>query len=314
MKKSLFLFTMSLLTLTAALAAAQEPAPLGERRVTVGKWPEGVVVTAEGAWVAESGQRKLTLYAPDGAARQSVKIGRLPTSLALAQDGAVLALVVTDKLLKRVDPKTKKATTLAKLPDYGEEMITSPDATFVLLWEKDSSVNSSILRIGAAKGKPQRSAPLGENADAICRAGDEVWVAHAHRLSSVNAQTLALNPEVAMQGYWREIACDARAVFVASGPTLARVDVAARKETARVTLERRAAAMATRGDALFVALDNGEVLRLDAATLAIQARRAPAAPASPRTLRLTDDALWMTSYDSSDTVTDTGELLQAPLF
>ena len=67
--------------------------------IAVGKWAEGLAFDGSSIWVAESGQRSIAQVNPaQGAVIRRVQVGRYPVGMAFA-NGAIYALVQTDKLV-----------------------------------------------------------------------------------------------------------------------------------------------------------------------------------------------------------------------
>ncbi|GMV42432.1 MAG: hypothetical protein AMXMBFR64_41480 [Myxococcales bacterium] len=295
--------------------AAPNPSPMPQTEppITVGKWPEGVVVTAGSIWVAESGKRRVLRLSPDGAVEATVQVGRLPVSMGVGPDGAPIVLVVTDRRVKRIDPKSNKATTVATLPEHGEAMAVDGDHAFVLLWKGGSSAGSSVLRVDLRTGKTARSADTGRNAFGIAAGGGHAWIAAEGRVAVVRADTMERLADVPMRDRPFEAAFGAGAAFVSDGGSVVRLDPPTRTETARASIGGRVAALAAFDDEVVAAREDGELWRLDPSTLAVRTRLAPASPFTPVTLARSGKVLLASHHGSADANPEHGTLLRIPL-
>lgn len=297
-------------------AQAQEVASKAfgeERRAAVGKWPEGVAATGEGVWVAESGERKLALLDKDGEVVKRVNIGRLPVQVEVASDGGLVVLVATEQTVKRVAPKTHKVKAFPKLPAYAEDMVVEGEVAQVLLWDGDSSANSSVLRLDLGTGKTQRSENLGRNSWGVCEAGGLVWVVGDDRLSTLRADTLERLPDLNPGAGLREVACDAQGVYLTGTGGVVRVDAKTRQVSAKADIGGRGAAVAVAGGGLYVARADGEVWVLDPVSLKVLSRHAPKTALEPRALVVDGADFLMTGHEAAPGAKgkDSGTLLRA---
>ena len=99
---------------------AADTVSMTPRVIPVGQWPEGLVFQGEKLLVAESGQRTVAEINPrSGAVVNRWTVGRLPVGMALGADGAVNALIQTDKLVWRLaaDGRVSSFGQLAGCPD-----------------------------------------------------------------------------------------------------------------------------------------------------------------------------------------------------
>jgi hypothetical protein len=178
----------------------------------------------------------------------------------------------------------------------------------VLLWEKQSSVDSTVVRIDLETEKQTRSAKLGKSAWALAVGGDHVWIAHDERLSALDEKTLGKKADMPLPSSHHSIVAGAGAVFVDDGTAVARIDPATMK-TFQADLHEPLAALAVAGNDLLVASRKGKVWRLDAATLAVKAELAPEAPFTPQAIAASGDWILVTTHESRDAKAEHGTLL-----
>ena len=296
---------MSSLLLVCALGgvavAAPAPAPTdAPSAIDVGKWPEGVVVSGDVAWVAESGQRQVAkLDLVKGKVISRVKVGRLPVQLGLADDGTLYVMVVTDQRLYAIDAKGKKRL-VKVLPDYPEDMVVADGVAWVLLWSHNSSAGSSVARIDLETRKLTRSAELGAGAWALAVGGGKVWVARdASGLVALDPTTLAASPPVAGGPRRMHVAAGDAAVYTDDGDGVVAVDPATGAVTGRAALTEPVSVLAFLAGEVVVAGNGGTVWRLDPATLAVRGTQKIAGSGAPHGLARGGDRLVVTSFDDS---------------
>jgi sugar lactone lactonase YvrE len=283
------------------------------RTIPTGKWPEAVSVVGRSAYIADSGDRRLLVIDLDTQATKSFRAGRLPTELAPVADGALLALVETDKRIVRLDAGARKVRTLTRLPDCPDSMTVDGPTAYALLWKACSSAGSQVVRVDLKSGKQRASAPLDANASAIAAAGGRVYVAHSGGVVAVlDAETLETRARWALPDVGSNLIATETAVFVTSGQDLARVEATTGAVTARATLPAAAHVLALRDDRIYAALETGRVLVLAAANLMPVTALVPAGePFRPTGLAFDGDRLLMTTFkiDGVDAATSQGRLL-----
>lgn len=283
------------------------------RTVTTGKWPEGVFAAGGAAVVADSGNRRLLRVDVATGNTTAVPVGRLPTVVVQRADGALLALVETDKKIARVDPGAKKARTLASLPDCPDDLAVDGDALFALLWEACSSAGSRVSRVDARTGKRLDGGPLGANAFAIAAAGGRVFVPHRGGVVSVlDGQTLAVEARWNVPDVGMHVAASGAAVFVPSGPDLVRIDDLSGTTTARAPLPAALRVLRAEGDHVYAALADGRIVVLTAASLMPVEVLVPEGPSfEPRGLAVDGTRLLVTTFkeDPRDVNAAEGRLL-----
>lgn len=282
-----------------ALPAAK---PQNEQRFAVGKWPEGLVMSQGSLWVAQSGVRSLGQYGPaTGKLLATVPIGRLPVSMAVGPDGAIFAEVGTDAVIKRVDPKSNKVTNLKALPDGPEGMVVEGGFAYVLMWRNGSSAVSAVARIDLKTGRMTQSADTGANAFDLAVGGGRVWVTNTDgRVVSLDAETLAPKDVAQLGGRPFYMAFGAGAAFSAGGPSVVRLAAETGQRTHQVDLEGDVSTLGAWDDHVVAVTREGVIWLLDPATLAVQARLAPAAPYTPQAITRDGQTLLITSHLALD--------------
>jgi hypothetical protein len=200
----------------AIFAAGAAPVParaddisLTPRIIPVGKWAEGIVFADNTLWVAESGQQDIAQVDPNsGGVMRRIKVGRLPVGMTLA-NGAIYALVETDKLVWQQVPSAAQGKTLTGL-DGCPTGIAAGQYLWVLSEPDCSSAGSRLMRIDLQNWGRASSQPLNQWDQAVAVSQGKVWVAHARSpvLSVVDEQTLAVRT-ADLQGasLWSIAAC-----------------------------------------------------------------------------------------------------------
>ncbi|MEZ4465220.1 MAG: hypothetical protein R3F43_12185 [bacterium] len=284
----------------------------GEQAFPVGKWPEGLVEVGGALWVAQSGDRSVARLDPaTGKVTKTVKIGRLPVSMAQGPDGAVVVQVSTDKVLKQVDPKSGKVKVITKLPDGPERTVVVDGFAYVLLWKGDSSAGSSVLRVELASGKTTRSADTGDGAFGLAVGGDHVWVIRGGgQINVLEAATLKPVGVITAQGRPYSGAYGAGAAFCAGGRFVQRLSTEA--VTAQAELSADVRALGVWDDVLAAQTTDGTIWLLDPTTLSTRMQLKAAAPYEAQGMIRHDGALYLTTHRSADG-TDKGSVLRVPL-
>jgi hypothetical protein len=266
----------------------EPPAPAAlrfeEARVQVGKWPEGVALVGDTAWVAESGARQLArVELGKGAVAGRVGVGRLPVQLASGEAGEVFALVHTDKVVMQVGAGRARGKALARLPDCPTSMRAGEGALFVLLWDACASGGGTVVRVDPKRGKQQRSADLGANLGDVAAGHGRVWVGARDRVVVLDAQTLASTAAVEIPGYGQHILSGPQGVYVDAIGGVVRLDPAQPSQLTRVEGIGQVAAMTLLPGGEVAALNRaGELAVLDPVTLEIRGTFTPSAPFEPR--------------------------------
>jgi outer membrane protein assembly factor BamB len=295
----------------AEVPKAPSPAALAiVKALPVGLWPEGVALHDGDAFVAESGDRKIArVELATGKIKARIAAGRLPVELDAGPDGTVYALAHTDQNVLAIDPATNRARAVAHLPDYPQDLKLADGALWVLLWDKQSSADSTVVRVDPKNGKQTRSAKLGKSAWSLAVGGGRVWVAHDDRISVLDEITLEKKADLAIPSGHHALVAGAGAVFTDLGTRVAQIDLATQKIMLGPDLGEPTAALAIAGSEVLAAGRKGHVWRLDAATLTVKATLSPEAPFTPQAIAARGDTIVVTTHDSRDAKAEHGTLL-----
>lgn len=318
--------------LASSAAAVVPPAPPGipkrdlqiVQSINVGKWPEGVTLAGETAWVAESGQRQLAKIDLQTAKVVShLDVGRLPVNLVTGPGDVVYALEVTDQKVRQIDTQGKTSE-FAKLPDAPQFLAIDDDALWVLLWEKASSAAATVMRIDLKKKTKKRSAKLGPNAWQLGVGHDFVWVGHDGRISILDKVKLAKKTEIALDDgshadapgkrkAFGRIAVGPRAVYSDYNLGVVRVDpkqfgITHRKELGQLPLYM----VATDKD-LWVAGREGSIWQLDPDTLDVRAEHKLSFVLQFHDLKVRNELLFVTDFPRPGSSDDGRLLILRPL-
>jgi streptogramin lyase len=251
-----------------------------ERKIPIGKWPQGVVVSQGDAFVAESGQRRVArIDLATGEVKTHISVGRLPVELATGPDGTVYVLVHTDRKLIAIDPKTNRVRTVATLPDHPEDLVFADGALWVLLYDEGSSANSTVLRVNPTTGKAKRSLLLGKNANGLVVTQGRVWVCHGGppgetgRISILDSTTLETLPDAILSAPPWKLAATPKAVYAGLFTNeIIRLDAKTMEQTHRAKAGAFVSAMLVSGDELFMATKDGIIRQLDGETMKVKAQ------------------------------------------
>lgn len=282
------------------------------RSVDLGKWPEGVAVAGGVAWVADSGNRRvarveLTTTKPP----TYIPVGRLPVEIAIANDGKVYALAHTDNAIWEIDPKSARGRVFATVKDCPQSMTLDATAIWVLLWQKCSSADSSVVRVDLTTRRSTTSPKTGRDAWAIAEEGGRAWVARSDAVVVVSGSDLHDVQEIAKgpRTPARRLVRGLGGVYMTAEDRVMRLDEAKREVTAEVKLGERVSGIATGAHDVVAIGASGKVWRLDPTTLERRAELTPSAPTGePRSLAVYDDQLLVTT-STSDGGQDHGRLL-----
>jgi hypothetical protein len=264
--------------------------------LSVGKWPEGIAVTAEAIWVAESGMRRVTRFARgEKASGRSTRVGRLPVGLVLDEGGTPYAVVATDSKLVTIDPASGRVKTVTQTPDYPQAIAEDQGVLWTLLWHDNTSSNSSLLRVDPKSGSQQRSGELGPNAFDVAVGHGRVWVARNDGLTVVDAESLEKLTDVPLADRPMHVLSGAAGVYVATDQGIVRIEPTSMNESHRLLLGQRVSALALYADKIAGIDENGTVHLLDALTLSPQLTLVPPA-FRPQAMVSDGDALFVTTH------------------
>ncbi|WP_438035251.1 YncE family protein [Sorangium sp. So ce204] len=295
-----------------APAAAQEEPPRAaahvaaqltvDKAIVLGKWPEGIAVVGDTAWVAESGNRRVArVDLKRGEVTAHVAVGRLPVQVVASPAGVVYTLSHTDQTIWAIDGQTARARALARLPDSPEDMVFADDALWVLLWSKGSSTDSSVVRIDPATGAQRRSPALGRDAFALAVGHGRIWVAHGNGdVSVVDKTSLEPRDDLHIGDLHRRIAAGPGAVFTDVRSGVVRLDPVSGRATHEVALGEPVAVLQQAGDELIAVGQSGRTWLLDPDNLALRAiLAAPEGVRSPHAAMRYGEALLLTEFDDA---------------
>ena len=250
MRKSILTLAAMCAVLVAGPAIAADAVVLTPTVIDVGKWAEGIAYDGHHLWAAESGQRSIVMIdLGAGSAMQHVRVGRLPVDMAATSNGAIFAMINTDKLIYR---QSGRQHVLARLGECPDAMIADGLTLWALTEPDCSSATSRLIRVDSQSGAQARSGVLAEWATALTANGDSIWVAHARgpALTVVGKMSLQAQPlEVAGASLWA-VTASAGNVFAggrlgednASG-VVVMVDANSQREVHRAQVGERVAEM-----------------------------------------------------------------------
>jgi outer membrane protein assembly factor BamB len=271
-----------ILALSAALCAAPLPVRAADavaitpRVIPVGQWPEGLVFQGERLLVAESGQRTVAEIDPQsGAVVKRWTVGRLPVGMALGADGAVSALIQTDKLVWRLaaDGRVNSFGQLAGCPDG---LAVGGPYVWVSSEPDCSSETGQLIRIDPRNGARASTGNLKSSASALLALPGRILIAryNAPALGIVaEADLSASSAEVADARLWA-MSGDAGRVFVggnlissAAQGFVASLDSGTLKERRRQPVDQRIVAIANDDRDVVAVGEHGRILVFAADTL-----------------------------------------------
>lgn len=284
-------------------AAAHVAAQLTiDKAITIGKWPEGIAVVGDTAWVAESGNRRVArVDLKRGEVVSRVAVGRLPVQVVASPEGAIYTLAHTDRAIWAIDGQTARARALARLPDSPEDMVVADGALWVLLWSKGSSANSSVVRIDPATGGQRRSPALGRDAFALAVGHGRIWVAHGNgKVSVVDQTSLEPRDELHIGDLHRRIAAGPDAIFTDVRSGVARLDPMSGRATHEVALGEAVSVLRQMGDDVIAVGESGRTWLLDPENLTIRAILSPPdGVRSPHDAWRHGETLLLTEFDDA---------------
>ena len=197
------------------------------QRVAVGKWPEGVAVVGDSAWVAVSGARQLArVDLRSGKVTARRPAGRLPVDLRLSPAGDLLVLAATDGRVLRMRRGNGALARFTKQPGFPVAIGVDVGALFILRWPDGSSSSGDLVRVALRDRRVTTSPGLGPNAFDLVMAHSSAWVARDNGVVAVDPTTMQIRREVALARPWRKIAPGRDAIYVGGISALGRVPMA----------------------------------------------------------------------------------------
>ena len=293
----------------AAPAPAPTPAPSApatlQRVIAVGRWPEGISARGNEVWVAESGARSISrVDYTSGAVVSTARAGRLPIRVQAFADGGVQAVSATDQTVWTMPPNATRPSAFARLPDYPQDVAWSDDGTvWALLWQNGTSASGAVARVSPSDGAVTRVATVGASSLAIALGHGRAWVLLRDGVVPIDVATGQTAPTVALPSAHSQMAACEGGVYVGDDASVTRVDPSALTVSGRQSLPGGARAMACdAGGALWVVGAQGQVTKLDGASLAVLSSATPPSPFAPTSARAVNGSLIVAThaYNSGD--------------
>ena len=287
--------------------------------INVGKWPEGLALSGQTVWVAESGQRQLAkIDLQKGVLVTHANVGRLPVDMLTGPDDSVYALERTEQVVRLVNTKGVMHE-FSRLPDYPQGMALENDALWVLLWDEGSSGNSTVVRIDLKTKKQKRSPKLGPNAWQIAEGFDSVWVGHETRISVLDKSTLQKKADISLidaipaensqkRTEFGRVAVGPRGVYGDYDLSVVRIDPQKMAITQRKRLGQLPLYMVVMPNDLWVATREGSIWQLDPETLAVRAEHKSSKPLDFHDLKFRDGLFYVTEHPGPEARTEDGWL------
>jgi hypothetical protein len=177
---------------SAALAAPalSDTVTLSPRVFPVGKWADGMVFAGSSLWVSEAGQRTIAQLNLNNTVARRITVGRLPTKMTFANDGAIYTLVETDNQIWQQFPKMAQGKAIGGLDGGCPVYLTSGDQ-HVFGLSSCGTQPSRLTRIDP-QGNRRSVITLPGSATQLVAAHSQVWVNTPGAPSVVDEQTLAV--------------------------------------------------------------------------------------------------------------------------
>lgn len=262
---------------TAAAAPAEGKLAV-VAKVPIGKWPEGIAINGRTAWIAISGERKISAVNLDTlTVGQDLAAGRLPVQMG-SQGDTVYALSHTDKKVWAVKGAPDKAAIKAihVMPDCPENMVVADGQAWVLLWKGCANSDAQVVRAALNSKAMVVSKPLGKGAWSLAMAHGQLWVMHDDGdVAMLDPRTLQPVGKVTVGNDNMWLASGPQGIYVTGREaTLTRIDPQTRAVSGKAQLGARAVAVWADADGLMVLESGGRMSRLDPVTLAVKAHYA----------------------------------------
>jgi hypothetical protein len=176
-------------SLLPAAPARADTVTLTPRVFMVGKWADGMVFAGSSLWVAEAGQRTIAQLNSDNSVARRITVGRLPTKMTFAVDGAIYTLVETDNQIWQQFPKSGQGRAIGGLDGGCPVYLTSGDQ---YLWGLSSCGAQTRLSRIDPQGNRRSVVSLGGSATQLGVSQGKVWVNTPGAPSVVDEQSLAV--------------------------------------------------------------------------------------------------------------------------
>jgi DNA-binding beta-propeller fold protein YncE len=291
--------------LSATLAAADTITLSPRVTIPVGKWAEGLVFDGSSLWVAESGQRTIAQIGENKVIRR-IEVGRLPVDMLFDNDGAIYALVQTDKRIWEQFPRNTKGRAIGNLDGCPQGMTTGDSPPlFVLTWPDCSSDTGRVIRVDPKSGARSSTAMLGEMSQAIFYNGGKVWVAHSRgqALSVVDPGSMSVRKvdlsgvsAWALTGSENVLYVGGRLGESSSQGVVVSVDPATMRETHRQVVDQNIAFMTDDHDTVVAVSEKGRIYVFAANTLQpLRTIDLTTQPLGPRSVMILGDDLYISN-------------------
>ncbi|MGB6535035.1 MAG: hypothetical protein WBF58_03635 [Xanthobacteraceae bacterium] len=250
---------------------------MAPRVIQVGKWAEGIAFDGTSIWIAESGQQSIAqIDLNQGKVARRVTVGRLPVGMATFTDGAVYALVQTDKRLWQQFPTVAKGKSFTGLSGCPTGLASGDQALWILSEPNCSSGNSVLIRLNPGTNARATSGSLGDGAQAIVATPGKVWVANTRSpsLHVVDQQTLAIQQSDIQGAALWALATNGSNLFaggvLGNQGVVVSIDPGSGRELARQVVDQKIYQMAADGQSVVALSNEGNVYVFSAATLQLQ--------------------------------------------
>ena len=192
-------FGVAALALGASIALAapalSDQININPRVIPVGKWAEGMAFDGTTLWVAESGQRSVAqINVGQGTVMRRITVGRLPVNMGFGSDGAVYALVQTDKSIWQYFPGAPQGKQIGGLEGCPQAMTVAPQNLVVVTWLNCSSESARVIVVDPRTNQRRSSQVLAEMAQSVVTHEGRIFVGHTRgpALSVLDAQSLSI--------------------------------------------------------------------------------------------------------------------------
>jgi hypothetical protein len=195
------------------LSGLADTITLSPRVFPVGKWADGLVFARNSLWVSEGGQRTIAQLDTNNKVIRRITVGRLPTKMTFASDGAIYTAVETDNLIWQQFPDQQRGRAISGLNGCPTG-VASDQHVWVL---SQCSGRTHVIRLDPRGGRHTASRMLTGGGVDIMASQGQVWVAHfekANGLSVIDEQTMAVRTP-SIQGSFRALTASGSTVYAA---------------------------------------------------------------------------------------------------
>ena len=265
-----------------ARTAAPAPKPKGPaapttasiaKSITVGKFPEQVLVWENDAFVAVSGSRVVKrVDLQNGTILAEIKLDRtrgFPTLIKYSNN-VIYAYEYNSLDLYTIDASSNKGKKLAKTLFF-EDMFGGSEGMFGIALPGDGPANALVVRVDP-NGHQLRSATLGNNGSGIVVSHGKVWAVTSDGVHVLEPATLAEVQKIAIPNNTAHLAWDDAAVFLVAkaDKVLYRID----PKTFQFTKTTIGEGFAAASNEKFIAVigESGNLSFLDRSTLEVRSK------------------------------------------